>query len=64
MAVLYYHTMRLSADPKWVDRDRFIMSKGHCAVGIYPVLAEKGYFLRPGLITMHALGRPWAIILI
>lgn len=44
MAVLYYHTMRLTDDPKWVDRDRFIMSKGHCAVGMYPVLAEKGYF--------------------
>ncbi len=56
MSVLYYHTMRLSADPQWPDRDRFIMSKGHCAVGMYPVLAEKGYFPTSWLDNYARLG--------
>ncbi|MFZ4664072.1 MAG: transketolase [Caldilineaceae bacterium] len=56
MSVLYYHTMRLSADPQWPDRDRFIMSKGHCAVGMYPVLAEKGYFPTAWLDNYARLG--------
>jgi len=31
-------------DPKYEDRDRFIISKGHSAMGVYPVLADIGYF--------------------
>jgi len=58
MAALYYHTMRLSDDPKWPDRDRFIMSKGHCAVGIYPVLADKGYFPTAWLDNYARIGSP------
>ena len=57
-AVLYYHTMRLSADPKWPDRDRLILSKGHCAVGVYPILAEKGYFPTAWLDNYARLGSP------
>lgn len=57
-AVLYYHTMRLNADPKWPDRDRLILSKGHCAVGVYPILAEKGYFPTAWLDNYARLGSP------
>ena len=44
LSTLYYHVMQLSDDPQWPDRDRLILSKGHVAVGVYPVLADKGYF--------------------
>src|SRR5512140_913640 len=39
-ATLYYDTMRLRRGaPKWPDRDRFLMGKGHAAVGLFPILA-------------------------
>lgn len=45
LAVLYYHALRLNpAAPDWPDRDRFVMSKGHAAVGLYPILADLGYY--------------------
>lgn len=45
LSVLYYHTMRLDpADPGWVARDRFLLGKGHAAVGLWPILADLGYF--------------------
>jgi transketolase len=45
LAVLYYRVLRLDpAQPDWPDRDRFIMSKGHAAVGLYPVLADLGFY--------------------
>lgn len=45
MTVLYYKHMNIDpSNPKWEDRDRFILSKGHCGVGYAPVLADKGYF--------------------
>jgi transketolase len=62
---LYYHTMRHDpANPTWPDRDRFILSKGHCAPVIYAVLADCGYFpsadlarfRRPG---SHLQGHPY-----
>ena len=41
---LYFNTMRIDpANPKWVDRDRFILSKGHAAPVLYSVMAERGY---------------------
>ena len=45
MTVLFYNTMKLDPkNPKWEDRDRFILSKGHCTPGFYVVLADRGYF--------------------
>lgn len=42
---LYFDRLRIDpADPTDPDRDRFILSKGHCAVGLYSVLALRGYF--------------------
>ncbi len=58
LATLYYHTMRLSKDPKWPDRDRLVLSKGHIAVGVYPILAELGYFPKEWLETYANVGSP------
>lgn len=45
LAVLYQDIMKVDADnPKWADRDRFILSKGHAGAAVYAVLAEKGFF--------------------
>ena len=36
------------ANPAWPDRDRFLMGKGHAAVGLFPVLADLGYLEKIG----------------
>ena len=54
---LYFEEMNI--DPKKVsdpDRDRFVLSKGHCAPGLYSVMAEKGYFPKEELTTLRKLG--------
>jgi transketolase len=43
------------ADPQWLDRDRFILSKGHAAPLLYAVLAERGYFPVAELATFRQL---------
>lgn len=44
-AALYYAHLRFDPkDPQWPDRDRFILSKGHAAIGLYPVLADLGFY--------------------
>jgi transketolase len=44
-AALYYAELRIRPDePDWPDRDRFVLSKGHAAIGLYPVLADLGFF--------------------
>jgi transketolase len=45
-------------DPRNPDRDRFILSKGHGAPGLYAVLAAAGYFPREDLLTLRRLGSP------
>lgn len=43
--ILYYKYLNIDVNnPKWEDRDRFILSKGHTGVGFAPVLADKGFF--------------------
>ncbi len=45
LAVLYHNVMNVDpADPHKADRDRFVLSKGHCTPAIYPILALRGYF--------------------
>lgn len=42
---LYYKEMNIDpANPRWADRDRFVLSKGHCCPSLYAILALKGYF--------------------
>jgi transketolase len=50
LVCLYFHHMRHNPkEPKWSDRDRFVMSKGQAAPGLYAVLARAGYFPRSEL---------------
>jgi len=57
--VLYYRTLRLKPwDPTWTDRDRFVLGKGHVAIGQYPILADLGYFPAEWLDTYTRLGSP------
>ena len=59
-AVLYYHVLRYDPkNPDWPDRDRFILSKGHAAVGLYPLLADVGFFDPELLNTYTRLGSPF-----
>lgn len=59
LAALYYRTLRLKpSDPRWADRDRFVLGKGHVAIGQYPVLADLGYFPTEWLDTYTRLGSP------
>jgi transketolase len=45
LVALYFARLRIDPDhPREPDRDRFILSKGHCAIGLYSVLALRGYF--------------------
>lgn len=58
-AALYYQTLRLKPDePRWADRDRFLMGKGHAAIGQYPVLADLGYFPTEWLDSYTRIGSP------
>ena len=51
---LYGKEMRYNpALPKWEDRDRFVLSKGHCAPGLYAALAYKGFFPVEDLKTLR-----------
>ena len=60
LATLYYHVLRYDPhDPAWSDRDRFILSKGHAAVGLYPLLADVGFFDPALLDTYTRLGSPF-----
>lgn len=58
LATLYSGVMRISEDPAWVQRDRLILSKGHVAVGVYPLLAERGYISHDLLDQYTRLGNP------
>jgi len=52
MTYLYFEEMNVDpADPRKADRDRFVLSKGHCAPGLYAVLAERGFFPKEDLET-------------
>jgi transketolase len=60
LATLYYgDVLRLKrGEPDWPDRDRFLLGKGHAAVGLYPILADFGY-LNPELLDSYTrLGSP------
>ena len=44
------------ANPKWADRDRFVLSKGHTAPGLYAALAQRGFFPEEDLLTLRKAG--------
>ena len=54
---LYFHEMNIDpADPKKEDRDRFVLSKGHVAPGLYSTLANRGFFPVEDLATLRHVG--------
>lgn len=54
---LYFEEMNIDPkDPKKADRDRFVLSKGHTAPGLYAALANRGYFPVEDLVTLRKLG--------
>ena len=54
LTYLYFHRMRIDpANPQWPDRDRFVLSKGHCCPALYATLAERGYFPEAWLWTLR-----------
>ena len=64
LTTLYFNEMNIDpANPGWPDRDRFVLSKGHCAPALYAVLALRGYFPTEDLkllrsIKAHLSGHP------
>lgn len=57
LGVLYTNVLRVNPDePRWVGRDRFILSKGHAGSGVYAALAERGFFPLEKLKTHYQNG--------
>ena len=53
---LYFKEMKIDpANPKWEDRDRFVLSKGHTAPGLYSALANRGFFPVEDLLTLRRI---------
>ncbi|MCI5994544.1 MAG: transketolase, partial [Blautia sp.] len=54
---LYFEEMNIDPnDPDKPDRDRFVLSKGHTAPGLYAALAHRGYFPVEDMITLRHIG--------
>ncbi len=57
LVALYFRVMNVRPDdPRWEDRDRFVLSKGHSSIGLYSVMAARGYFPRDELMTFDQIG--------
>ena len=57
LTYLYFKEMNVDpANPKWAERDRFVLSKGHTAPGLYGVLALQGFFPEEDLLTLRQIG--------
>jgi transketolase len=55
LAALYFRVLRIRPDePRWPDRDRFVLSKGHSSIGLYAAMALRGYFPVEELSTFDA----------
>lgn len=53
---LYFQELNVDPkNPKWEDRDRFVLSKGHCAPGLYAALAHRGFFPVEDLLTLRRI---------
>lgn len=54
LAVLYGGMMKIDpSNPKWEERDWFVLSKGHCGPALYAALAMRGYFPKSELLTLN-----------
>ena len=56
MAVLYFNELRIDEkNPRWEDRDRVVLSKGHCSPALYAALAERGFFSKETLKSFRKI---------
>ncbi|MDP9751548.1 transketolase [Thermoanaerobacter pentosaceus] len=56
LTILYFDKMNIDPEnPKWEERDRLVLSKGHAAPALYAVLSERGYFPKEELKTLRQL---------
>ena len=56
LTVLYFHELKIDVNnPKDVNRDRLVLSKGHCSPALYSVLAEKGFFNKEELKSFRKI---------
>ena len=56
LTYLYFKELTVDpANPKWADRDRFVLSKGHIAPGLYSTLANRGFFPVEDLLTLRKI---------
>ena len=56
LTYLYFEEMKINPEnPKWEDRDRFVLSKGHTAPALYAALAERGFFPKEELLTLRRI---------
>lgn len=56
LTALYFKIMRIRPEePTWPDRDRFVLSKGHSAIGLYSTMAHRGYLPVEELLTFDAV---------
>ena len=56
MSVLYFNELRIDENnPRWEDRDRLVLSKGHCSPALYAALAERGFFSKEDLKSFRKL---------
>lgn len=54
---LYFREMRIDPqNPKWSERDRFVLSKGHTAPGLYAALSQRGFFPVDDLLNLRKIG--------
>lgn len=54
---LYFKELNVDPkNPKWADRDRFVLSKGHCCPGLYAALALKGFFSEEEIKSLRHIG--------
>ncbi|MCL4535521.1 MAG: transketolase [Bacteroidetes bacterium] len=62
ITALYFQVLRMDpSDPRWPDRDRFVLSKGHASAVLCPALAECGFFPRELLDTFNQLDSPFSM---
>ena len=56
MAVLYFKELRIDEkNPRWEERDRLVLSKGHCSPALYAALAERGFFDKEDLKSFRKI---------
>ena len=56
MAVLYFNELKIDEkNPRWEDRDRLVLSKGHCSPALYAALAERGFFSKETLKSFRKI---------